>query len=106
MYFAFLKVLILSHGNARVEAGLSINDHMLLPNMLAEASVTQTIVYEAVQKAGGPIKAGITPELMKMVMNSHRTYTHAQKEKNNKVMPKNVLWKKEGYCKSSRCYCK
>lgn len=33
-----------------VDSELSINDNMLLPNMLVEAINTQTIVYEAVQK--------------------------------------------------------
>ena len=49
--------------------------------MLAETIVTQRIVYEAVQKAGGPVKVSITLELMNMVKNSYKTYTHAQEEK-------------------------
>ena len=74
-------VLILSHGNARVESGFSINDDILPPNMLAETTVTQRIVNDVVQKAGGPTKVAITSELMKMVKNSHRTYTAAKDEK-------------------------
>ena len=77
-------VLVLSHGNARVESGFSINDDILLPNMLAETTVTQRIVHDAVQKAGGPTKVAITSELMKMVKNSHRTYTAAKDEKKQK----------------------
>ena len=49
-------VLILSHGNVRVESGFSINDDILLLNMLAETIVIQRIVHDAVQKAGGPTK--------------------------------------------------
>ena len=40
--------MVLSHGNARVESGFSINDDMLLPNMLSESIIAQRIVYEAV----------------------------------------------------------
>ena len=71
-------VPILSHGNARLESGFFIDNDILLPNMLAETIVTQRIVYEALQKAGGPAKVSITLELMNMVQNSHKTYTHAQ----------------------------
>ena len=41
-------ILILSHGNARVEAGFSINADILSPNMLEESITIQRIVYEAV----------------------------------------------------------
>ena len=53
-------VLILSHGSARVESGFSINDLILLPNILAETIVTQRIVHDTVQKAGNPMKVAIT----------------------------------------------
>ena len=55
-------VLIFSHGNTRVESGFSINDNILLPIVLAETIVTQRIVYEAVQKAGGPNKVIVNSE--------------------------------------------
>lgn len=74
-------ILILSHGNARVESGFSINDDILLPNMLAETIVSQRIVFEAVQRAGSPNKVEITRQLMKMVRNSHKSYSVAQDEK-------------------------
>ena len=74
-------VLILSHGNARVESGFSINDDILLLNMLAETIVIQRIVHDAVQKAGGPTKVAITSGFMKIIKNSHRTYTAAKDEK-------------------------
>ena len=45
-------VLILSHGNARVESGFSVNNDMLIPNMLEETIVAQRLVYEGVYKDG------------------------------------------------------
>ena len=59
-------VMILSHGNARVESGFSINDDMLLPNMLSESIIAQRIVYEAVSKAGGAADVDITKEMRKV----------------------------------------
>ena len=47
---------MLSHGNARVESGFSVNDDISLPNMLAEVIVTQRILYEVVQKADDQLK--------------------------------------------------
>ena len=60
-------VMILSHGNARVESGFSINDDMLLPNMLSESIIAQRIMYEDVSKAGGAADVDITKEMMRKV---------------------------------------
>ena len=37
-------ILIMSHGNASVESGFSVNGDIILPNMLAETIVAQRIV--------------------------------------------------------------
>ena len=37
-------ILILSHGNARVEAGVSVNEDMLSENMFEEALVAHRII--------------------------------------------------------------
>jgi len=47
--------LILSHGNAAVESGFSINNDMLVENLLEDSLVGQRIVYDSVQKAGGVV---------------------------------------------------
>ena len=54
--------------NASVKSGFCTNDIILLPNMLTETIITQRFWP-------------ITLESMKMVKNSHRTYTHVQDEK-------------------------
>ena len=61
-------IFILSYGNASVKSGFCTNDIILLPNMLTETIITQRFWP-------------ITLESMKMVKNSHRTYTHVQDEK-------------------------
>ena len=60
-------VLILSHGNARVESGFSIYNDILSENMLEESIVSQRIVYEGVHKAGSAEDVEITPEMLKTV---------------------------------------
>ena len=46
-------VLILSHGNARVKAGVSINEDMLSENMSEKALVAHRIVCDGVVNSGG-----------------------------------------------------
>ena len=77
-------VLILSHGNARVESGFSINNDILSENMLEESIVSQRIVYEGVHKAGSAEDLEITPEMLKAVKALHRTYKAAHEEKQKK----------------------
>ena len=77
-------ILILSHGNARVESGFSINEDILAPNMLPESVVGQRIVYEAVSKAGDATKVEISAGMIKSVRNSHKRFDQDQKEKQAK----------------------
>ena len=74
-------MLILSDGNASVESGFSINNDILSENMLEESIVSQRIVYKGVHKAGSAEDVEITPELLKAVKASHRTYKAAHEEK-------------------------
>ena len=75
-------VLILSHGNARVESGFSINSSILLENMLKETIVSQRLVYEGIHRTGGSATdVAITPEMLKMVKASHKRFKAAQEEK-------------------------
>lgn len=67
-------ILILSHGNARVEAGFSINKDELSENMSEDALVAHRIVYDCVQRQGGLKKVEITSEMMKSVANAHGQY--------------------------------
>ena len=74
-------VLILSHGNARVESGFSINGDILLPNQLCESIVAQRIVYEGILKAGGVTQVDISSQMVKDVKGSHRRYNLSEEEK-------------------------
>ena len=74
-------VLIVSHGNARVESGFSVNGEILLPNMFGETIVAQRFVHEAIQKVGGTTKVEITNEMIKSVKASHKRFNSANEEK-------------------------
>ena len=77
-------IVIISHKNARVEAGFSVNDDILIPNQAEKTIVGQRLFYEGVQKEGGPSKVEITGEMMKLVRSSHRMYDTENKEKQKK----------------------
>ena len=75
--------IILSHGNARVESGFSINELLLDVNMIDQSLVAQRTVYEGVMKAGGPIKADINV-MIKSVKQPSRRYKVFLEEKKKK----------------------
>lgn len=60
-------VLILSHGNARVESGFSINKDMLLPNLKNKTLEAYRLVYDAVKTCGGVRDVCITSEMRNSV---------------------------------------
>ena len=45
-------VLILSHGNAAVESGFSVNKELLVENMEEDTIVAQRIVFDAIRVSG------------------------------------------------------
>ena len=80
-------VLILSHGQARVESGFSINSDILIENMLESTIVSQRIVYEGVKDAGGPSKVVIDASLLQHAKEAYSTYEKAKEsaEKETKI---------------------
>ena len=60
-------ILIVSHGNAAVESGFSINNDMLVENLLEESLVGQRTVYDAIQKAGGVLSVNIDKRMLQSV---------------------------------------
>ena len=74
-------VLILSHGNATVEGGFSVNGDMLVENVQNESLVAQRIVYDAVHCAGGITSVHIDKPLLSFVRGSHARYLQALEQK-------------------------
>lgn len=70
-------VLTLSHGNASVESGFSVNSDMLVENLHEESLVAQRIVYDAVQSAGGIASLNIDKNLLCYVRGSNARYNEA-----------------------------
>lgn len=69
------KVLILSHGNADIERGFSINKEAIVENQLNESLIAQRQVYGGVQEMGGVCNIVDIPKAMILkVRNSRSMY--------------------------------
>ena len=67
-------VLILSHWNARVEAGFYINEDALLENMSEKSLTAQQTVYHGVLREGSLEKFKVTNEFMRFVREARAEY--------------------------------
>ena len=68
--------LILLHGNAHIEAGVSISEGMLSENMSEEALIAHQIVYDGVVNSGGLENIKVDKEMMKYVDKAQSQYLH------------------------------
>ena len=74
-------LLILSHGNAQVQSGFSVNGDILSENLQEESVVAQRQVYDGIHNQGGVLNIDTTKEMTHSVRVSHSRYTEALKEK-------------------------
>ncbi|CAN7985972.1 unnamed protein product [Ixodes hexagonus] len=77
-------LLVLSHGQATVERGLSVNRQVSVENLKDLSYVSQRIVCDAVDKAGGVLNVPVTKELRTAVSAARKQYTaylEAEKKK-------------------------
>ena len=80
LWLVVQRVLILSHGNGRVEAGFTVNKDILLTNMKQGTLVAQRIVHDAIMAAGGPLKVTISRELLASVKLARGKYECAKEQ--------------------------
>lgn len=77
-----LKIaLLLSHGNADVESGFSVNEDLLVENLQERSLVSQRIVYDAIKNAGGVSNVDVNKELIKSVKAASSRYKSALEER-------------------------
>ena len=76
--------MYLSHGNATVESGFSINSDVLVENVLEKSVVAQKQVNDGIHHLGGVLKVDITKSMIKFVNISHSRYHETLKESRNK----------------------
>jgi len=77
LFSVICLILVLSHGNASVEGGFSINSDKLVENMHEESLVAQLLVYDTMQAAGGLNAIDINKPMIQYVCGSHGRCTEA-----------------------------
>jgi hypothetical protein len=70
-------VLVLSHGNANVESGFSVNKNILVENLHEESLIAQRVVYDAINAAGGVLEVNVTKGMMHSVRAARSRYDDA-----------------------------
>lgn len=74
-------LIILSHGNAVVESGFSINESLLVENLHDQSLIAQRIVTDAIKAAGGVRRVDIDKEMIRHVRNSSSRYKQALEDR-------------------------
>ena len=83
------KLLILSHGQATVERGFSINSHVAVENLKEESLVAQRIVHDAITTAGGVCQMPVTKSMLSYAQGARQRYM-AYLEAEEKVLKQNI----------------
>lgn len=84
---------ILSHGNAFVETGFSVNKHLLVENLLEESLVSQRIICDSVKHIGGLRNVIINRSMLTSIRASRRryqSYLEIKKEKQSEEQKKKM----------------
>lgn len=77
-FMSFLKkIFVMSHGNASVERGFSVNGECLVENQSQQSLIAQRLVWEGIRNAGGVDKVTITKEMIHYARNSCARYHEA-----------------------------
>src|SRR5690348_13080877 len=71
---------LLSHGNASVESGFSINKELLIENLNEKTVVCQRRVYDAIFNAGGVLSTPIDIKLLQSVRAARMRYENHMQE--------------------------
>lgn len=70
-------ILILSHGNASVESGFSVNKQMLVENLKERSLIAQRVVYDNILYVGGTENILINNRMLRYCQQSNRKYKEA-----------------------------
>ena len=78
------KVLLLSHGQASVERGFSVNKNLLSVNMEAKSIIFRRIIVDHVRSVGGVANVQIDKEFLRYVRGARLRYEHYSESEKKK----------------------
>ncbi|RXN38512.1 hypothetical protein ROHU_001041 [Labeo rohita] len=90
------KLLLLSHGQATVERGFSINKEVEMCNMNEDTIVSQRLICDYVRMCGGVVKVPLTKELLNECASARNRYRiFLEDERKKKEQTKQMNKRKE-----------
>ena len=95
----FMMIFTLSHGQASVERGFSVNKELLVKNLIEESIESQRMVYDHIRSADKPItEIPITNDLIENcnLVQSRYTAVLEERKKQCKQTDKDLKWKLMG----------
>lgn len=81
LWVVMKHVFILSHGNACVESGFSINKELLVENLHESSLIAQRQVYDGIKAEGGVMSVDINAAMLRSVRASSSRYKTSLEEK-------------------------
>ena len=85
------KCLTVSHGQAAVERGFSINSQVIVENLVEESLIAQRQVYDAIHTSGGLLKVPITRSMLTYAQGARQRYYAYLDEMKAKKKPESQL---------------
>lgn len=74
LYKIIRLTLILSHGQATVERGFSVNKELSFPNLTEKSFVAQRVIYDHIQSVGGSVNVQVSYKLVASCGSAHAKY--------------------------------
>ena len=74
MWHVVKKLLIISHGQATVERGFSINSELIVENMAEKSVVAQRQVYDGISHYGAPETVSVTKSMLTYTQGARQRY--------------------------------
>ena len=75
------EILILSHGQATVERGFSVNRQVMIKNMKEQTFITQRTIHDHIQSIGGLGQLVVSRELLAAANAGRQRYSAYLEEK-------------------------
>ncbi|XP_070390112.1 uncharacterized protein [Dermacentor albipictus] len=96
MLWEVLKVLLLlSHGQASVERGFSVNKQIAVENMAELSYISQRVICEAVKTHGGLLNVPLSKELKSSVRQARHRYALYMDEQKKQAVAQQVTLKRK-----------
>ena len=75
VWYVIRKLLLISHGQASVERGFSVNKEVMVDNLSQRSLIAQRVIHDHVRTQGGILNVSITKELLLSAGSAYQKYS-------------------------------